>query len=94
MIQYFIPRYSCGSLSKSGSHISRTGETGLTLSITGALVGEFVSAGGTGLGGLLLQAQNQINTALLFATLVVLAVLAALYYGCSWLLMKLATIIY
>jgi NitT/TauT family transport system permease protein len=68
--------------------------TGLTLSITGALVGEFVSAGGTGLGGLLLQAQNQINTALLFATLVVLAVLAALYYGCSWLLMKLATIIY
>ena len=68
--------------------------TGLTLSITGALVGEFVSAGGTGLGGLLLQAQNQINTPLLFATLVVLAVLAALYYGSSWLLMKLATIIY
>lgn len=68
--------------------------TGLTLSITGALVGEFVSAGGTGLGGLLLQAQNQINTALLFATLVVLAALAALYYGSSWLLMKLAAIIY
>ena len=68
--------------------------TGLTLSITGALVGEFVSAGGTGLGGLLLQAQNQINTPLLFATLVVLAVLAALYYGSSWLLVKLATIIY
>ena len=68
--------------------------TGLTLSITGALVGEFVSAGGTGLGGLLLQAQNQINTPLLFATLVVLAVLAALYYGSSWLLVKLAAIIY
>ena len=68
--------------------------TGLTLSITGALVGEFVSAGGTGLGGLLLQAQNQINTPLLFATLVILAVLAALYYGSSWLLMKLAAIIY
>ncbi|HEX6478791.1 MAG TPA: ABC transporter permease [Ktedonobacteraceae bacterium] len=68
--------------------------TGLTLSITGALVGEFVSAGGSGLGGLLLQAQNQINTPLLFATLVVLAVLAALYYSCSWFLMKLAAIIY
>lgn len=68
--------------------------TGLTLSITGALVGEFVSAGGTGLGGLLLQAQNQINTPLLFATLVILAVLAALYYGSSWLLMKLAAVIY
>ncbi len=68
--------------------------TGLTLSITGALVGEFVSAGGTGLGGLLLQAQNQINTPLLFATLVILAVLAALYYGSSWLLVKLAAIIY
>ncbi|HZU70703.1 MAG TPA: ABC transporter permease [Ktedonobacteraceae bacterium] len=68
--------------------------TGLTLSITGALVGEFVSAGGTGLGGLLLQAQNQINTALLFATLIILAVLAALYYSSSWLLMKLAAMIY
>ncbi len=68
--------------------------TGLTLSITGALVGEFVSGGDMGLGGLLLQAQNQINTPLLFATLVVLAVLAALYYGSSWLLLKLAAIIY
>jgi NitT/TauT family transport system permease protein len=68
--------------------------TGLTLSITGALVGEFVSGGDMGLGGLLLQAQNQINTPLLFATLVVLAVLAALYYGSSWLLVKLAAIIY
>lgn len=68
--------------------------TGLTLSVTGALVGEFVTSGDSGLGGLLLQAQNQLNTPLLFATLVILAGLAALYYSASWLLVKLAEAIY
>lgn len=68
--------------------------TGLTLSITGALVGEFVSNSGQGLGALVFVAKDQFNTPLLFATLIVLAVLAALYYGASWLLIKLANAIY
>lgn len=68
--------------------------TGLTLSITGALVGEFVSNSGQGLGALVFVAKDQFNTPLLFATLIVLAVLAALYYGVSWLLIKLANVIY
>src|SRR5947207_7857802 len=68
--------------------------TGLTLSITGALVGEFVSAGDQGLGALVQIATAQFNTPLLFATLVVLGILAALYYGTTWLLVKLAAAIY
>ena len=68
--------------------------TGLTLSITGALVGEFVSNSGQGLGALVFVAKDQFNTPLLFATLIVLAVLAAMYYGASWLLIKLANAIY
>ncbi len=68
--------------------------TGLTLSITGAVVGEFVISGGQGLGSLVVQAGNQFNTALLFATVIVLAILAALYYSASWLLVKLAEAIY
>ncbi len=68
--------------------------TGLTLSITGALVGEFVSNSGQGLGALVFLAKDQFNTPLLFATLLVLAGLAALYYGASWLLVKLAEAIY
>ena len=68
--------------------------TGLTLSITGALVGEFVSGGDSGLGGLVLLAKDQFDTPLLFATLIVLAGLAALYYGASWLLIKLAQAVY
>ena len=68
--------------------------TGLTLSITGALVGEFVSGGDSGLGGLVLLAKDQFDTPLLFATLIVLAGLAALYYGASWLLIKLAEAVY
>lgn len=68
--------------------------TGLTLSITGALVGEFVSAGDQGLGALVQIATAQFNTPLLFATLVVLGLLAALYYGATWLLVKLAAAIY
>jgi NitT/TauT family transport system permease protein len=68
--------------------------TGLTLSITGALVGEFVLSGDLGLGSLVLQAKNQFNLPLMFATLVILAGLAALYYGASWSLVKLAEAIY
>lgn len=68
--------------------------TGLTLSITGALVGEFVNNSDQGLGSLVLQAKNQFDLPLMFATLVILAVLAALYYGVSWLLVKLAEAIY
>ncbi len=68
--------------------------TGLTLSITGALVGEFVLSGDLGLGSLVLQAKNQFDLPLMFATLVILAGLAALYYGASWSLVKLAEAIY
>lgn len=68
--------------------------TGLTLSITGALVGEFVSGGDQGLGALVQIAKEQFNLPLLFATLFILAVLAALYYGATWLLVKLAEAVY
>jgi putative riboflavin transport system permease protein len=68
--------------------------TGLTLSITGALVGEFVSNSGQGLGALVFLAKDQFNAPLMFATLIILAGLAALYYGASWLLVKLADAIY
>ncbi len=68
--------------------------TGFTLSITGALVGEFVQGGDQGLGSLVLIAKNQLNTPFLFATLIVLAALAALYYATTWLLVKGAEAIY
>jgi NitT/TauT family transport system permease protein len=68
--------------------------TGLTLSITGAVVGEFVSGGDQGLGALVLLAKDQFDTAFMFATLVVLGVLAAFYYSASWLLVKLAKTVY
>ncbi|HEY7418967.1 MAG TPA: ABC transporter permease [Ktedonobacteraceae bacterium] len=68
--------------------------TCFTLSITGALVGEFVGGGDQGLGALILIAKNQYNMPLMFATLVVLGVLAAAYYGSTWLLIKLANAIY
>jgi NitT/TauT family transport system permease protein len=67
---------------------------GLTLSITGALVGEFVSNSAQGLGALVFEAKDQFNAPLLFATLIFLAGLAALYYSVSWLLVKLADIVY
>jgi putative riboflavin transport system permease protein len=51
----------------------------LTLSITGAVVGEFV-VGDRGLGGLLNIARGQLDPALVFATLLMLALLAALLY--------------
>jgi NitT/TauT family transport system permease protein len=68
--------------------------TSLTLSITGALVGELVNNSPTGLGYLVLLAKNQYDLALMFATLVILGLLAALYYGVSWLLVRLAAIVY
>ena len=68
--------------------------TGLTLSITGAVVGEFVSGGDQGLGALVLLAKDQFDMSFLFATLVVLGVLAALYYSASRLLVKLAKTVY
>lgn len=68
--------------------------TGLTLSVTGALVGEFVSQGSQGLGALVLVSTDQLNAPLLFATLLVLGFLAALYYCASWCLVKLSNAIY
>ena len=68
--------------------------TSLTLSVMGAVVGEFVSGGDQGLGALVQLAKEQFDTPALFATLVILAVLAALYYGASWLLVKLAEAVY
>ncbi len=53
---------------------------GLTLSITGAVVGEFV-IGDRGLGGLLTIARGNFNTPLVFATLLTLAIMAAVFYG-------------
>jgi len=53
---------------------------GLTLSITGAVVGEFV-VGPNGLGGLLMIASYQSDRPLEFATLLTLAMLAAILYG-------------
>jgi NitT/TauT family transport system permease protein len=54
---------------------------GLTLSITGALVGEFVTGSDQGLGALVQIAKSQYDLALMFATVLVLACLAALLYG-------------
>lgn len=68
--------------------------TSLTLSITGALVGELVNNSPVGLGYLILLAKNQYDLALMFATLILLGMLAALYYGVSWLLVRLAAIVY
>jgi len=67
---------------------------GLILSITGALVGEFVNNSAQGLGALVFEAKDQFNAPLLFATLIFLAGLAAIYYSASWLLTKLAEIVY
>lgn len=54
--------------------------TSLTLSVTGAVVGEFV-LGDQGLGGLLLIARGNLDMPLEFATLLTLALLAAALYG-------------
>ena len=68
--------------------------TGLTLSVMGAVVGEFVSGGDQGLGALVQLAKEQFDTPALFATLIILGVLAGLYYMTSWLLTKLAKTVY
>lgn len=52
----------------------------LTYSITGAVVGEFV-VGDQGLGGLLNVARGNFDTPLVFATLLMLALLASAMYG-------------
>ncbi|MFC0602065.1 ABC transporter permease [Streptomyces palmae] len=53
---------------------------GFTLSITGAVVGEFVM-GGEGLGQLLTVQRQEDDTVGLFSTLVMLCLLAAVFYG-------------
>ena len=68
--------------------------TGLTLSITGAIVGEFFCNPDHGLGALVHIALNQYNMAFMFATVIVLALLAALYFGATWFLLKLAEVVY
>lgn len=68
--------------------------TGLTLSITGALVGEFVVTSDQGLGTLVLIARSQFNTSLMFATVIVLALLAAIFYGISAFLTRVSRSIY
>jgi NitT/TauT family transport system permease protein len=55
----------------------------LTLSITGAVVGEFV-LGDRGLGGLLTIARGNFDTPLVFATIFTLMLLAATLYGIAW----------
>jgi putative riboflavin transport system permease protein len=56
--------------------------TSLTLSVTGAVVGEFVLGGvGTGLGSLSTQTLANFDTARLFAILIVLGAMASLLYG-------------
>lgn len=54
--------------------------TGLTLSIIGAVVGEFI-LGDQGLGGLLTIARSNFDTPLVFATLFMLMLLASSLYG-------------
>lgn len=66
----------------------------LTLSITGALVGEFVAGGEQGLGVLVLLAKNQYDLAQMFATVGVLACLAAMLYGITRGLTWLTEVIY
>lgn len=57
----------------------------LTLSITGAVVGEFV-VGDQGLGGLLTIARGNFDAPLVFATLLALALMATAMYGVARLL--------
>ena len=52
----------------------------VTLSVIGAVIGEFIGAN-EGLGNLLLVANSQMNTSLAWAALVILSVLGMLLYG-------------
>jgi NitT/TauT family transport system permease protein len=54
-------------------------KVGSTLAVVGALTGEFVGSD-KGLGYILLQASGNLNTALLFATLVVLSIVALAFF--------------
>ena len=54
--------------------------TGFTLSVTGAVVGEMVM-GGRGLGALLTALRDQMDTAGMFATIIVLCVAASVIYS-------------
>ncbi|MEO7022441.1 MAG: ABC transporter permease [Ktedonobacteraceae bacterium] len=67
--------------------------TGLTLSIVGALVGEFVAGGDLGLGSLVMIAKSQYDMPLMFATVVILAGMATLFYGIAWSLTRLSEFI-
>ncbi|HEU0027152.1 MAG TPA: ABC transporter permease [Ktedonobacterales bacterium] len=60
----------------------------LTLSVTGAVVGEFV-LGDQGLGGLMIIARGNLNAPLVFATLLALALLATTLYGLARLVERL-----
>ncbi len=53
----------------------------LTLSITGAVIGDFVLGGEQGLGGILIGFFTGSDSAGVFATLLLLALLASIYYG-------------
>lgn len=68
--------------------------TGLTLSVVGALVGEFVTQTDKGLGALVQLAMNQYDMPLMFATVVILALMAALFYGITWGLTRLSEAVY
>ena len=52
----------------------------VTLAVIGAVIGEFIGSN-EGLGNLLLTANSQLNSALVWASLVVLSVLGMLLYG-------------
>jgi NitT/TauT family transport system permease protein len=60
-------------------------KVGATLSVIGAVVGEFVG-GHTGLGGLITTARNYFDTALVFAAVLTLVIIALGLYGAvAWL---------
>lgn len=65
----------------------------LTLSITGAVVGEFV-LGDRGLGGLLTVARGNFDTPLVFATIFTLMLLAAAMYGIAWVIERRVSYLY
>jgi NitT/TauT family transport system permease protein len=69
-------------------HIFAGLKVAAALATTGAIIGEFVGSD-RGLGYLLLQANGDLNTALLFAALVVLSTIGLILYGLVALLEKL-----
>jgi NitT/TauT family transport system permease protein len=52
----------------------------VTLAVIGAVIGEFIGSN-EGLGNLLLTANSQLNTPLVWAALIVLSVLGMVLYG-------------